>query len=147
MPRARLSKEGPIIAKAGFDVDTADLKDMLFSPSFVATRLALSGTVTTSSYSGSMSSFYRRAIFTYDTPFLFPPFLLFAGINDDGTAHFCPFVTYVNPAASPGTYSIFPSIEYRSFRDRFELYVCVKDSPTYVPTSWRYFVFYNGLEP
>ena len=144
MPRARISVRGPELAEAGYDVDTATLDHMLFSPDYVAMRVALTGTVVPASYTGDMDDYYYRSVVTFDAAFPAPPLVLVAGLYADGSTDQSP-VLYT--AVSGSTAVILPLYEIRTFTDRFELYVLTSGSNLRTqPDSWRYWVFQNTLD-
>ncbi|MBB6011865.1 hypothetical protein HNR59_001210 [Aquamicrobium lusatiense] len=150
MPRMRLSSAGPEIALPGYDVDTAPLEKMAFSPSFVAMRLALSGTVTVGPFSGLLSVYGYQGVVTFPTPFVRPPIVMVAGLNSDGTTQQSPFVRNIRAGVS-GVDRVMPWSEIRTYRDRFELFVLMRqgsDPTPYEdrPLNWRYFVFENTLD-
>ncbi|MHB2265648.1 hypothetical protein [Aliihoeflea sp. PC F10.4] len=78
MPRQRLSKDGPQIARPGHDVDTASPANMLFDPRLVAATVYATGTVTTADYSGGdgMGGYLRRAIVGHGRTFPMPPIVI-----------------------------------------------------------------------
>lgn len=151
MPRARLSSDGPEIAAPGYDVDTAPLRNIIFSPSMVAMRIALNGTVSVSSFTGYMDNYYYRGVITFPEPFVRPPLVMVAGLNPDGSSQQSMSVSGITSASGgSSTLRIVPGVEIRTFADRFELYVLVRNGPELPivnrPTNWRYFVFQNTLE-
>lgn len=151
MPRARLSANGPEIAAPGYDVDTAPLRNMIFSPWMVAMRLALSGTVGVTSFTGYMDDYYYRGIVNFPEPFVRPPLVMVAGLNPDGSSQQSMSVSGITSASGgSSTLRIVPGVEIRTFADRFELYVLVRNGPALPivdrPANWRYFVFQNTLD-
>lgn len=145
MPRARLSKDGIEIAKAGYDVDTATLPQMAFSSSMVAMRLALTGTVTVVDYSGAFSGEYRRGIVTFPTAFSKPPIVMVAGLRGDGSTDQTTFAMY-SFSDQNATGWIRPIYHVVTATTNFELYVMKAAFFAVRPTTWRYFVFQNTLE-
>lgn len=150
MPRTRLSVAGPQIALPGYDVDTAPLEKMAFSPSFVAMRLALSGTVTVGPFSGHFDDRYYRGIVTFPSVFPQPPLVMVAGLNPDGTSQQSPIYRSVRASISLVDRAM-PWSEIRTYTDRFELAILMRqggDPSPYDdrPLNWRYFVFENTLD-
>lgn len=146
MPRARLSVNGPELAMEGYDVDTAPLEKMLFSPAYVAMRVAKTGVVTPGSYTGDMDDYYKRSVVEFDNAFPAPPIVLVAGINIDGSTDQSPVVYSVTSGQNGWARSL-PLYEIRTFTSRFELYVLAARSNIRTPPSdWRYWVFQNTLD-
>ena len=150
MPRTRLSTKGPQIALPGYDVDTAPLSKMAFTPEAVAMRLLHTGTVSVTPFAGYMDNYYYRAIGYFPQPLLRLPIVLVAGINPDGSVEQRPFMY---GRAESSTMRVVPSVEVRTFLDRVEIYVLVRNGPrpdlvpvTRHPPVWRYFIFQNTLE-
>lgn len=145
MPRARISTNGIEIAKAGKDVDTAPLEDLVFSSQFVSLRLAKTGVVTPTTYAGFLSSRYNRSIVYYDTPFSTPPLVLVAGIRPNGTSDQSQHYTTAIPLSSGNPSYLLPYYSVESYTDRFELYVHAReasgDPRPFYTSDWRYFVF------
>src|SRR5690554_6459909 len=79
MPRARISAAGIAIAKPGYDVDTASLANMAFSPQFSAYRVFTTGAV----FCAPFTEFYNRGLVNYGKTFPAPPFVFVAGVNSD----------------------------------------------------------------
>lgn len=144
MPRARLSRNGPQLAKPGYNVDTASLANMAFSPNLVAMRLALTGTFVAGGHSdGSPFSAYYKATKVFDTPFPEPPFVMVAGIGGDGTSYQAP---YVINSAGGGVLEVTPHYVLYTYTSQIDLYVMQWSAGGVIlPTTWRYFVFQNTL--
>lgn len=145
MPRMRISDEGIEIAKAGYNVDTAAPEDLIFSSKLPTLRLALTGVVTLTGFSGPLSTRFARAIVYYDEPFVKPPLVLAAGIVSSTETDQAPFVTQsISGWAKWVRYSI------ASFADRFEVYGYHRDVAGNLvnrPTrTYRYFVFHNTID-
>lgn len=149
MTRVRIDANGVAIAKAGYDVDTAPLSKMNFSPLFVSMQLVSKGIVTVADYSGFMSAYYRRAIVTFASAFSKPPIVLAAGQMADGAVDITNIVgTFAsdqnNISGHEPIYQIITSIT------QFELYVnkttWANTSPGARPADWRYWVFRNTVE-
>ena len=85
MTRVRIDGNGISIAKAGYDVDTAPIGKMNFSPLFSAMQVLLKGSVTVAGYSGYLSDRYKRAAVTFPTALSKPPIVMVAGQNSDGS--------------------------------------------------------------
>ena len=144
--RMRISEEGPQIAKSGFDVDTASIANMVFSPSLVALRVALTGTVSVSSFSGLLSSRYLKGTVTFPTSFARPPIVMVAAILDDGTTQQGLWAEY---SISGGTALVMPTYQIDTYTDHFDLFAYKSDgSFDWLPLSdtWRYWVFQNTLD-
>lgn len=145
MPRGRLSRNGIALAKVGYDVDTAPLTGMQFSPQLVAKRLAYDGTVVVGAHSdGVPFSSYYKATKVHDPQYQFPdpPEVRVAGINGDGTSDLAPYV--INYAGN-GQLWVLPYFVIYSYIDRFDLYV-LREADRYVgPLTWKFFVFHNTL--
>lgn len=143
MPRGRLGRNGPELAKPGYDVDTAPLTAMLYSSKLVAKRLAFDGTVTVGSHSdGAPFTSYFKATKVFDTPFPEPPEVRVASINGDGTSDQAPYV--VNYAGN-GQLWVLPYFVVYPYVERFDLYV-LREPDRYVgPLTWKYFVYQNTL--
>lgn len=143
MPRGRLSRNGLALAKVGYDIDTAPLAGMAFSPQLVAKRLAMSDSIVVGPHSdGAPFTSYYKATKVYDAGFPEPPEVKVAGINGDGTSDQAPYV--VNYAGN-GQLWVLPYYVVYSYVDRFDLYV-LREADRYVgPLTWKYFVFHNTL--
>lgn len=134
--RARLDRNGPAIAKAGYDIDTATLAQMAFIPSFAAWRLRETGITTATTYSGGFSAYYRRAAVTLSPAYERPP-LAFMVIRISETET----IQAVGYNQSGGT---LPRMMVMSYTDRVEFYIRdLSSTPTYI---LKYFIFENTLE-
>ena len=145
MARKRISAAGIEIAKEGFDVDTAAPEDMIFSSTLPTLRLALTGVVTLTDFSGPLSTRFARAIVYYDDPFAKPPLVLAAGIVSSTDSDQAPFMTQsLSGWATWIRYSI------ASFTDRLEIYGYhrnVAGNLVSRPTrTYRYYVFHNTID-
>lgn len=147
MPRARLSSAGIDIAKVGHNVDTATIENMQFSSSMVAMRLALTGVVTVSDYSGDMSDIYRRGQVTFPSAFSNPPIVMVAGLNSDGSTDQTPIVIReFSDQSNRGWVQPIYSIVTKT--TGFDLFVIKPGPGNWAgnrPLNWRYFVFQNTL--
>lgn len=145
MARTKLSADGIFIAKPGKDVETASLDDMLFTSEFPSLRVAMTGIVTLSSYSGPMSARFARAIVNYPTPFAKPPIVLFAGIT--GAAETDQLLFSVVSTSGSANWTMASVVSYS---DRFEMYGYYRqvDNSLYPRTTltYRYFVFHNTID-
>lgn len=142
---ARVSNAGIEIAKPGFDIRTASLANMAFSPNLVAMRLALDpGTVVAGPHSdGAPFTAYYKATLVFPAAFPEPPFVMVAGIGGDGTSYQAPYV--INTAGG-GILDVTPHYALYTYADHFDLYVMQWSAGGVIlPTSWRYFVFQNTL--
>lgn len=151
MPRARISKDGVAVAKQGFDVDTADFKDMILSPEHVAMRIVMTGYVTVAPFTGYLSGFMDRAIVTYPPTngFNNPPVVFASGVIDEDNADQSQFY-YTNDAFVGGPFEMIPRFYVESYTDRFELYVVKNLHAAWgldITRTWKYFVFANTLDP
>lgn len=146
MPRARINKNGIAIAKAGYDVDTASIENMAFSPQFGMMRLAMTGTVDVVDFTGYMSDMYRRAIVVFPTAAPRPPLVMVCGLFADGSTDQTVAVVRVASDQSGRAWQK-PAYEIRTTATQFELYVNKEGSPLPTrPTTWRYWVFHNTLD-
>lgn len=149
MPRARLSVRGPQIAMPGYDVDTAPMSKMVFTPDAVAMRLRFTGIVSVAAFSGFMDNYYYRGIGYFPELLDRLPIILVAGINSDGSVEQRPFMY---GRAESASMRVTPSTEVRTFLDRVEIYVLARSGPGPIapvlptPATWKYFVFENTLE-
>lgn len=149
MARARLDKNGPKIAKAGYNVDTAPLQHMIFDPKYVAARIYQQVTVTPVVFSGFLDHAYLRAVHSFGKTFATPPIVLVTGI-DGGRRQVSAMTGYAIPV-NPGTAYILPLYEVVSTTTGFELYVMYQypsgsplNGPA-VPTSWRCTILQNSF--
>lgn len=144
MPRARLSRRGPQLAKYGYNVDTAPIANMAFSPDLVAMRLAETGTLTAAAHSdGAPFTAYYKATKVFASAFPEPPFVMVAGIGGDGTSYQAPYV--INTAGG-GVLEVTPHYVLYTYTSYFDLYVMQWSAGgVNLPTTWRYFVFQNTL--
>ncbi|RAZ75846.1 hypothetical protein [Mesorhizobium atlanticum] len=147
MTRVRIDKNGIAIAKEGYDVDTAPLSKMQFSPLFGAMRLAMKGMVTVADYSGYMSDIYRRAIVVFPTAFPKPPIVMVAGQRSDGSTD---QTVLLGTAASDQSNRAWhePVYQIVTSTTQFEFYL---DKSTWGNNpsrtlNWRYWVFRNTIE-
>lgn len=148
MPRMRLDPSGFKIAKAGFDVDTASLANMIFTTDLAGMQLRQTGVVTVAAYSGYLDTSYRRAVVNFGTTYAQPPLVLAAGIVSSTESDQFPWYWESYTAGGPAIQLPWYSIE--TYTNRFELYVLNyrdgfpdrKGSPA---TQWRYFVFAHAL--
>lgn len=145
MPRMRISSAGVEIAREGFDVDTAAPENIIFSSTAPTLRLALTGVVTISDFSGPLSGRFARAIVYYDEPFEKPPLVLAAGVVSSTVSDQGPYVAgSISGSARWIRYSV------ASFTDRLEIYGYhrnVDGNLASRPTrTYRYFVFHNTLD-
>lgn len=149
MTRVRIDQNGIAIAKPGFDVDSAPLAKMNFSPLFVSMQLIMKGKVTVADYSGYMADTYKRAIVTYPQVFTKPPLVLAAGQRSDGGVDLTNIVITV-ASNQNGFAQHLPAYQLVMMVNGFELYVNkVADyntAPGTRPSDWRYWVFRNTLE-
>lgn len=147
MTRVRIDETGIAIAKAGYDVDTAPLNKMNFSPAFVAMQLVLKGIVTVANYTGYMDSYYKRATVTFPSAFAKPPIVMAAGQFADGSVDITNIVgTFASD--SSGIAGNEPVYQIITSTTGFELYV---NKSSYFqnparPADWRYWVFRNTVE-
>lgn len=151
MTRARISKAGPRIALFGYDVDTAPPDKMAFDPSYVAFRLALTGTVAVST---EMGPFYRMATVTYDEPFSKAPHVRVAGALQDSRSDQTVFY-WGDTSVIQGLHFRLPYYIITSQPEGFSLLVLrrVPRSPTDynnyhntdAPLNWRWWAFHNTL--
>lgn len=142
---ARISNAGIEIAKPGYDVRTAALANMVFSPNLVAMRVAFEGTFTAGPHSeGNPYAAYYKATKYFDTPFPNdPPYALAAGIGGDGTSYQAPFV--INSAGG-NTLEVTPHFELNTYTDRIELYVMQWTAGGVIlPLTWKFFILQNTL--
>jgi hypothetical protein len=143
MPRARISSNGPQIAKPGFDVDTASFRDMVFDPRFVAARVMMTGTVTTTDYTGFMDQWYTRAIVPYGRTLPMPAIALFFQHYGDGrlVSH-----TYVREFPPGNDWAkMFPDTEVRAYTDRAEIYAATKLATRPAGNTFTYVILENTL--
>lgn len=147
MPRARLSRSGIDIAKAGHDVDTATIENMQFSSSMVAMRLALTGIVTVGSYTGDMSDLYWRGQVSFPTAFPRPPVVMAAGLYSDGSTDQTP-IAVISASDQSQRAWVHPIYSIVTKTTGFDLYV-TRPGTSFGdrPLNWRYFVFHNTLDP
>ncbi|WP_144223596.1 hypothetical protein [Mesorhizobium amorphae] len=140
----RVSNVGIEIAKPGYDIRTASLANMAFSPNLVAMRVALEGTITAVPHSeGAPYTAYYKATKVFPTPFPDPPYALVAGIGSDGTSYQAPFV--INTAGG-GFLEVTPHFELNTYADRIDLYVMQWSAGgVLLPTTWKYWIFQNTL--
>ena len=136
--RANLSADGPAIAKAGYDIDTASLSQMAFSPSMVSMRLRETGIVTPTNWSGSaFDHLYKRAIVYFSHTYTKPPLVFFVERISDTETDQSPFMLvgadYVGARHMTYTYV-----------DRAEFYVNIAFGAGGYPI--KYFVFDNTIE-
>jgi hypothetical protein len=149
MPLMRLSENGPEIAKPGYDVDTASIENMMFSPSLVAARIALTGTVTPTTFSsGVLNDWYYKGTVTFPTPFVRPPAVIVAGLETDGTTQQGIFFTSITGG---GTSRVLPWWEIDTYVDHFDLYTMRHNDSDWdevfpVCADWRYWVLWNTLD-
>lgn len=146
--RMRLSEAGPQIAKSGFDVDTAAISNMVFSPSLLAMRIALRGTVTPTTFSsGVLNDWYYKGTVTFPTAFSQPPIVMVAGLEADGTTQQGMF--YVRQVSS-GTAILAPYWQIDTYTDHFDLFTMRHNAwsgETFpVCATWKYWVLQNTLD-
>ncbi len=145
MPRMRISAEGIEIAKEDFDVDTAAPENFIFSSKLPTLRLALTGVVTLTGYSGPLSTRFARAIVYYDEPFAKPPLVLAAGIVSSTDSDQAPFVSQ-----SLSGWARWVRYSVASFTDRLEIYGYHRNVDGNLaprPTrTYRYYVFHNTID-
>lgn len=148
MTRVRIDENGIAIAKEGYDVDTAPLAKMNFSPQFVAMRLAMKGMVTVANYTGYMDAYYKRAIVTFPSAFPKPPLVLAAGQMADGGVDMTPIVgTFASDQSGIAGHE--PIYQIITSTTGFELYVIKSSWANQAlarPANWRYWVFRNTVE-
>ena len=147
MTRVRIDKNGIAIAKEGYDVDTAPLSKIQFSPLYVSMQLLVKGIVTVANYTGYMDDLYRRAIVTFPAALAKPPIVMVAGQNGDGTTD---QTTIVGTAASDQSGKAWyePVYQIITSTTQFELYVnkSVWGGNSSRTLDWRYWVFRNTVE-
>lgn len=146
--RMRLSEAGPEIAKPGYDVDTAAIGNMVFSPSLVAMRIALTGTVTPTTFSGALDDWYYKGTVTFATAFVRPPIVMVAGLSSDGTTQQGLYYFSVVSGDS-GTASFCPVYQIDTYVDHFDLFTYKRNitgSTFPIAATWRYWVFQNTLD-
>lgn len=150
--RMRLSEQGPQIAKSGYDVDTASIADMVFSPSLVALRIALTGTITPTTFSsGVLNSWYYKATVTFAEAFVRPPIVMAVGLLDDGTT-----IQGVGVASiishDSGNAKVLPYWQIDTYVDHFDLFTMRHNDSGWtnahypVANTWRYWVLQNTLD-
>jgi hypothetical protein len=151
MPLMRLSEAGPEIAKSGYDVDTASIANMVFSPSLVAARIALTGTVTPTTFSsGTLHDWYYKATVTFPIEFPRPPLVMVAGLEGDGTTQQGNFYGVIINSQS-GDAKVLPWYEIDAYTDHFDLFTMRHNDSDWnesfpVCADWRYWVFQNTLD-
>lgn len=145
MLRQKISSGGIVIAKHGYDANTATLEQLNFSTDRPTYRLVMTGVVTATRYSGPLSSRYARAIVTYDEPFEVTPLVLIAGVVSGTESDQTPFVPQAFVSDAMWAWHC-----VGSYKDRLEIYVYDRDSgggtisrPT---RTYRYFVFHNTID-
>jgi hypothetical protein len=147
----RLSEAGPEIAKAGFDVDTAAIGNMVFSPSLVALRIALTGTVTPTTFSsGVLNSWYYKGTVTFPAAFARPPIVMVVGLETDGTTQQGLFSDLLISSQS-GNAKVLPYWQIDTYADHFDLFTMRHNDGSWkeqfpVCATWRYWVFRNTLD-
>ncbi|RVC71284.1 hypothetical protein EN759_00270 [Mesorhizobium sp. M00.F.Ca.ET.038.03.1.1] len=140
-----MSKDGIVIAKAGYDVDTAPLSKIQFSPQFIALRLALKGLVTVADYTGFMDDRYRRAIVVFDNAFPKPPLVMVAGQRSDGSTDQTNALLSIGSDQSNRAWHE-PVYQIVTSATQFELYVNKVSTNNSRTLNWRYWVFRNSIE-
>jgi hypothetical protein len=147
----RISEEGPKIAKSGYDVDTAEIGNMVFSPSLVAMRIALTGTVTPTTFSsGVLNDWYYKATVTFPQPFARPPIVMVAGLETDGTTQQGLFYANI-VSGQAGNAKVLPWWQIDTYADHFDLFTMRHNDSNWnesfpVCADWRYWVFQNTLD-
>lgn len=146
MSRIRLSKNGPEIAREGFDVETAEPKDMFFMPMGVAARIKETGIATPVSISNST----RTCRVNFAEPFSHPPMMFFAGLRADGGADVTP-----NMMVTIGSSFMWRQMHYYAQIDTtgFDLFLtqgvgAALGGPIYpeVAPNWRWWALENTMQ-
>jgi hypothetical protein len=151
MPLMRLSEAGPEIAKPGYDVDTAAIGNMVFSPSLVALRIALTGVITPTTFSsGVLNTWYYKGTVTFPTPFVRPPLVMVVGLETDGTTQQGCFFDGIISGQS-GDAKMLPYWQIDTYTDHFDLFTMRHNDSNWnehfpVCADWRYWVFQNTLD-
>lgn len=146
-PRMRINKNGIKIARPGYSVDTASEENLYFSSSGIAARVYETGLVGVSDFAGTGGDRYKRARVNFSKGFTRPPPVFAAGIRSDGGIDVTPVRYWV---ANNDYGRLHPHYQVSVDTSGFDLMV-VKDfgSNFYldVPTTWRYWVLDNVLDP
>ncbi|RWC58931.1 hypothetical protein [Mesorhizobium sp.] len=126
MPRARWDKSGIVIARQGFNVDTAGQSNILFSSGSATRRIYMQGTI---AFGGAVtigpySNHYQKSTVTFASPFVKAPQAL-VGVKDNTLNKFIlPTQAIVGGETVSSTWWDFyePVICAFTFTDRLELY-------------------------
>lgn len=150
MPRARLSRNGPEIARPGYDVDTAALENIAFAPQWVAARVWKTVDVTVQPYAGDDIAFlYDRHIETFGRIFPTPPIIIASGLIDTSNKIVSNVTLRSVPVAGNGWAAIAPSFQIFASNSHFELYVRRRDvsgNPIgNAPAIWRCTILENSM--
>lgn len=149
MARAKIDKNGPSIAKAGYHVETAPIQHMIFDPQYVAARIFRQVTLTPGPFSGYLDNAYYRATYSFGKTFNTPPIVLVAGI--DGARRQVSAMTGYAIPVNPGTAYVLPLYEVVSTTTGFELYVLYQNpsgaplTGPAVPANWRCTILQNSF--
>ncbi|TPL49078.1 hypothetical protein FJ937_16465 [Mesorhizobium sp. B2-4-4] len=148
MPRARWNKSGIVIARQGFNVDTAGQSNILFSSGSATRRIYMKGTVAFggAAPTGPYTNHYQKSTVTFATPFAKAPQAL-VGVKDNTLNKFIlPTQAIVGGETVSGTWYDFyePVICAFTFVDRIELYTRYAAQPTL--THFAYCVFENSAD-
>lgn len=161
MPRMRINAAGIKIAKAGKDVDSAALADMLFDSTFTAARVVMTGTVTVPNpprgdWDDDFDDQYGSQTVSFGRTFPAPPIVLVAGQLPDGGADITCFVHHHIPVTS-GTLVVIPTYQISVTTTSFTLSVertwaTESHDPDLhvrglgsITRTWRYWVLENVL--
>lgn len=152
MPRARIDRNGIAIARAGYDVDTAPMEHMLFSPQFTSLRLAYTGVTTVAPFGGQLSEQYYRSEVWFPAPLLAIPIVLVANIiNENETDQSQIYEEQFPPGNQDGTGYVLPWYSVQPTASNFTLYARRRqnfaNANVIGPRSlnWRWWAFHNTI--
>ncbi len=148
MPRARWDKNGIVIAKQGFDVDTASQSNILFNSNSATRRIYMKGTIAFGGAitAGPFTGRYQKSTVTFPTPFAKAPQAL-VGVKDNGLlTHIIPTQAIVGGQSVSGTFWEFyePVICAFTFTNKLELYTRYALQSSL--SSFVYCVFENSTD-
>lgn len=154
MARLILNNQGFVLAKAGFNADTADEEDLLVSPNGSVLQVFMSGIVTPSFItvpygSGTTSIRLKMATVSFGVTLPTPPMAFVNGIYPGGGAGDAS--THANQHTFGSTIIYEPNYYYVSYVDKLEIYCRVDDGGTLGIdgpncNDWRYYVVENTIE-
>ena len=148
MPRARWDKSGIVIARQGFDVDTASQSNILFNSNSATRRIYLQGTIAFGGAVtiGPFTGRYQKSTVTFPTPFVKAPQALAAVKDNNLNLHIVPTQAIVGGQSVSGTFWEFyePVICALTFTDRLELYT--RYALQAALSTFAYCVFENSTD-